>query len=38
VSCRICERANCHQRAVPPVEKALKVDHNRRDVIPYDLA
>jgi len=37
VSCRICERANCHQRSVPPVEKSLKVDHNRREVIPYRL-
>ncbi|HEU0222310.1 MAG TPA: short-chain fatty acyl-CoA regulator family protein [Paracoccaceae bacterium] len=38
VSCRICERANCHQRAVPPVEKALVIDPNRRDVVPYDIA
>lgn len=37
VSCRICERAGCHQRSVPPVEKSLKVDHNRREVVPYSL-
>ena len=22
ISCRICERRDCHQRAVPPLEKA----------------
>ncbi len=37
VSCRICERADCHQRAVPPVKAALVVDHDRRDVLPYRL-
>jgi len=35
VSCRICERTDCHQRSVPPVEKALVVDPNRREVVPY---
>ncbi len=35
VSCRICERADCHQRSVPPLEKALTVDHDRREVLPY---
>jgi predicted transcriptional regulator/DNA-binding XRE family transcriptional regulator len=38
VSCRICERTDCHQRSVPPVEKALKVDPNRREVVPYRIA
>jgi predicted transcriptional regulator len=38
VSCRICERTACHQRSVPPVEKALRVDPNRRDVLPYQIA
>ncbi|HSF94247.1 MAG TPA: short-chain fatty acyl-CoA regulator family protein [Thermohalobaculum sp.] len=38
VSCRICERTNCHQRSVPPVEKALVVDPNRREVLPYRIA
>jgi predicted transcriptional regulator/transcriptional regulator with XRE-family HTH domain len=35
ISCRICERKNCHQRAVPPLEQHLVVDPNRRDVLPY---
>lgn len=35
VSCRICERTDCHQRSVPPLEKALTVDHDRREIVPY---
>ncbi|HKK36736.1 MAG TPA: short-chain fatty acyl-CoA regulator family protein [Paracoccaceae bacterium] len=38
VSCRICERRDCHQRSVPPLEAALEIDHARRDVLPYRLA
>ena len=35
ISCRICERKGCHQRSVPPLERHLVVDPNRRDVLPY---
>ncbi len=35
ISCRICERVNCHQRSVPPLESKLTVDHNQRGVLPY---
>ncbi len=35
ISCRICERKQCHQRAVPPLERTLVVDPHRRDVLPY---
>lgn len=35
ISCRICERTDCHQRSVPPLEKALTVDHDQREVVPY---
>ena len=35
ISCRICERVNCHQRSVPPLESKLSVDHNSRGVLPY---
>ena len=38
VSCRICERADCHQRSVPPLEAAIEIDHSRREVSPYRLA
>ena len=38
VSCRICDRRDCHQRSVPPLEAALEIDHARREVLPYRLA
>lgn len=38
ISCRICERPDCHQRSVPPLERRLKVDHDRRGILPYQIA
>ena len=35
ISCRICERKGCHQRAVPPLERQLKVNPDLRNVLPY---
>jgi predicted transcriptional regulator/DNA-binding XRE family transcriptional regulator len=35
ISCRICERAECHQRAVPPLERRLQVTPDERGVLPY---
>ncbi|TNJ48191.1 short-chain fatty acyl-CoA regulator family protein [Phaeobacter sp. B1627] len=35
ISCRICERPECHQRSVPPLERRLSVDTNARGVLPY---
>ena len=37
ISCRICTRKNCHQRSVPPLERNLVVDPDRRDVLPYSV-
>ncbi|MGD9295333.1 MAG: short-chain fatty acyl-CoA regulator family protein [Roseobacter sp.] len=37
ISCRICERTKCHQRAVPPLERKLTVDPNLRDILPYSV-
>lgn len=37
ISCRICERADCHQRSVPPMKHAIKVDHNVRSGLPYEI-
>ncbi len=37
ISCRICERRNCHQRAVPPLERKLRVDPDHRGVLPYQV-
>ncbi|THD82162.1 XRE family transcriptional regulator [Aliigemmobacter aestuarii] len=38
ISCRICERRDCHQRSVPPLERRLRVDPDRRDLLPYEIA
>ncbi len=38
VSCRICPRADCDQRAFPPSGRALLVDPDRRAAVPYGLA
>lgn len=38
ISCRICERADCHQRSVPPLGHRLRVNPDRRDVLPYEIA
>jgi hypothetical protein len=37
ISCRICERVNCHQRSVPPLEGRLKIDPNARGILPYEI-
>ncbi|MNE89284.1 hypothetical protein D3C80_1866820 [compost metagenome] len=38
VSCRICERTDCAQRAFPPIDRTLRVPDNERGVIPYTLS
>jgi predicted transcriptional regulator/DNA-binding XRE family transcriptional regulator len=38
ISCRICDRRDCHQRSVPPLERRLKVDPDRRGLLPYEMA
>jgi len=35
VSCRICPRVDCQQRAFPPIDKDLKLDINFRGASPY---
>ena len=37
VSCRICERTDCQQRAFPPIDRRLSVPVNERRVLPYAL-
>jgi len=37
ISCRICERTDCHQRSVPPLERRLRVEPDLRDVLPYQV-
>lgn len=38
IACRICERANCTQRSVPPINADISVDENVRKVVPFDIA
>ncbi|HEX4181331.1 MAG TPA: short-chain fatty acyl-CoA regulator family protein [Caulobacteraceae bacterium] len=35
VTCRICERDNCPQRAFPPIDRPLRVPVNERAIVPY---
>ena len=35
ISCRICERTDCHQRSVPPLERRLSITPDERGVLPY---
>ena len=37
ISCRICERPDCHQRSVPPLERRLMINPDRRGLLPYEI-
>lgn len=37
MSCRICPREDCDQRAFPPSDRAIAVDPDQRGVVPYRL-
>lgn len=34
-SCRLCPRQGCDQRAFPPIDRPVRVDPDRRHVVPY---
>ncbi|KIC11482.1 Cro/Cl family transcriptional regulator [Leisingera sp. ANG-M1] len=38
ISCRICERKDCHQRSVPPLERRLTINPGQRGVLPYEVS
>ncbi|HEX8309742.1 MAG TPA: short-chain fatty acyl-CoA regulator family protein [Chthoniobacteraceae bacterium] len=38
ISCRICPRENCEQRAFPPAGRTLLVNPNCRGIVPYEFA
>lgn len=38
ISCRLCPRPHCDQRAFPPAGQPITVDADNRDVVPYRLA
>ncbi|HEX8447501.1 MAG TPA: short-chain fatty acyl-CoA regulator family protein [Sphingomonas sp.] len=35
ISCRLCPRPDCDQRAFPPADRAIAIDPDVRDVVPY---
>lgn len=37
VSCRLCEREDCPQRAFPPAGRSISIDHDLRRAVPYTL-
>ena len=37
ISCRICPRDKCDQRAFPPSDRAIVVDPHTRDLVPYGI-
>ncbi|WP_019515537.1 helix-turn-helix domain-containing protein [Sphingomonas sp. Mn802worker] len=37
ISCRLCPRSDCDQRAFPPTDRAIRVDPARRGVVPYSV-
>ncbi|HBF29593.1 XRE family transcriptional regulator [Rhizobium sp.] len=37
ISCRICDREKCPQRAVPPLMRKLQFDHDTRSLLPYTI-
>ncbi|TGN42770.1 XRE family transcriptional regulator [Paracoccus liaowanqingii] len=38
ISCRICPRRDCHQRSVPPIDRALRIPQDRNGPLPYEIA
>ena len=38
VSCRVCERLDCSQRAHPPLNHRLRLDENVRRIAPFAIA
>ena len=37
VSCRICERAHCPQRSVPPLTAGITVPEGHRAIVPFEI-
>jgi predicted transcriptional regulator/transcriptional regulator with XRE-family HTH domain len=35
VTCRLCSRRSCDQRAFPPADRAIRIDPDNRQIVPY---
>jgi len=38
VTCRLCNRAECHARALPPIGRDVLSDEYRRSLAPFEFA
>jgi predicted transcriptional regulator/transcriptional regulator with XRE-family HTH domain len=36
-SCRVCAWSDCHQRAFPPVDRAIRIWPDNRKIVPYSI-
>ncbi len=36
-ACRLCPREGCDQRAFPPLDRPIRVEQNRRGIVPYSI-
>lgn len=37
VSCRLCARPDCQQRAFPPIGREIRIDPHARRIVPYEI-
>lgn len=37
ISCRVCPRESCDQRAFPPLDRPIRIDPDRRQIVPYGI-
>lgn len=37
MSCRLCPRASCDQRAFPPLDRPIHIERGRRGIVPYGI-
>ncbi len=37
VTCRLCPRQSCDQRAFPPADRPIRVDPDNREIVPYGI-
>ncbi|WP_287384560.1 short-chain fatty acyl-CoA regulator family protein, partial [Sphingobium sp.] len=35
ITCRLCPRQSCDQRAFPPADRPIHVDPDNRQIVPY---
>jgi len=38
MSCRLCPRQGCDQRAFPPLDRTIRIDARHRGIVPYNFS